>query len=46
MIYLSKKKNGELNKVILGNYSKGAVENFENNIVNKQHFFKKVNKKK
>lgn len=34
------------NKVILGNYTKGAVEKFEKNIVNQKDYLEKVNNNK
>ena len=40
------KNSKGINKVILGNYTKGAVENFEKNIVKQKDYLEKVNKNK
>lgn len=36
--------NGKVNIAALGNYTKGAVKEFENNIVNQTDYLEKVDK--
>ena len=43
MIGLSKSKlNGKVNPYIVGNFTKGAVKNFEKNIVEQTYYLEKV----